>query len=102
MIKDLAEIRIKAVIAGCESLTGSDPQITTLFRDAGVPLLSDKDTGIQVRGKQGLCSKETFDRALTRWQDQQTTHEREKKSAMIEHMFKVYKSERGKEVRKDG
>ena len=102
VIRDLAEIRIKGVIAGNESLAGSDHEIMSLFREAGVPLLSDKDTGVLIRGKQGLCSREIFAKALSLWQDQQATHEREKKSAMIEHIFKEYKSERGKEVRKDG
>jgi hypothetical protein len=73
-----------------------------VFRELGVPLLSDKDTGVQVRGKRGLSGKELFEKALTCWQEEQVQHEREKKSEMIEHMFKEYKSERGKEVRKSG
>jgi hypothetical protein len=43
-----------------------------------------------------------FEKALERWQEDQVHHEREKKSEMIEHIFKEYKSERGKEVRKSG
>ena len=35
-------------------------------------------------------------------QGQQEKHEREKKTELIEHIFKEYKSERGKEVRKSG
>ena len=72
------------------------------FREAGIPLLSDRDSGVQVRGKQGLAAKEQFDAALRRWHDEQAHHEREKKSAMIEHIFKEYQSERGKEVRRSG
>jgi predicted RNase H-like nuclease (RuvC/YqgF family) len=73
-----------------------------LFREAGIPLLSADRAGVQVRGKQGLAAKETLEYALREWQGQQEQHEREKKSALIEHMFKEYKSERGKEVRKSG
>ncbi len=73
-----------------------------VFRELGIPLLSDKETGVQVRGKRGLSGKDTFETALARWQEEQVQHEREKKSEMIEHMFKEYKSERGKEVRKSG
>jgi predicted RNase H-like nuclease (RuvC/YqgF family) len=102
VVKDLAEIRVKAVVAGAAVLAESDPQMLPSFREAGVPLLSDKDAGVQVRGKQGLCGKEALDAALARWQDQQVQREREKKSEMIEHIFKEYKSERGKEVRKSG
>jgi len=102
IVRDLAEFRIKAVIAAESSLTASDPQMLPLFREAGIPLLSDTKAGVQVRGKQGLAAKETLESALHTWQGQQEKHEREKKTEMIEHIFKEYKSERGKEVRKSG
>ncbi|MDD1684967.1 MAG: DUF460 domain-containing protein, partial [Methanoregula sp.] len=84
------------------ALAVSDPQMLPLFREAGVPLLSDRQAGVQVRGKQGLAGKGTLESALREWQGQQEKHEREKKSQMIEHIFKEYKSERGKEVKKGG
>jgi predicted RNase H-like nuclease (RuvC/YqgF family) len=102
VVKDLAEIRVKAVVAGAAVLAGSDPLLIPVFREAGVPLLSDKETGVQVRGRQGLCGKEALDHALLQWQGVQIRHEREKKTDMIEHIFKEYKSERGKEVKKSG
>jgi hypothetical protein len=102
IVKDLADLRVNAVIAAAGVLAAGDHQILPLFREAGVPLLSDIQAGVQVRGKQGLAAKETLESALREWQDQQEKHERDKKSAMIEHIFKEYKSERGKEVRKGG
>jgi predicted RNase H-like nuclease (RuvC/YqgF family) len=102
VVKDLAGIRVKAVVTGAAVLAESDPQMLPVFRECGVPLISDKDAGVQVQGKRGLCGKETLEAALIRWQELQDQHEREKKSEMIEHIFKEYKSERGKEVRKSG
>ena len=102
VVKDLAGIRITAVVTGAAALAGGDPQMVPAFREAGIPLLSDRDSGVQVRGKQGLAAKEQFDAALRRWHDEQAHCEREKKSAMIEHIFKEYQSERGKEVRRSG
>jgi hypothetical protein len=102
IVRDLAELRVKAVIIASEVLAASDPQMLPLFREAGVPLLSDKHSGVQVRGKQGLAGKGSLESSLREWQGQQEQHEREKKSEMIEHIFKEYKSERGKEVRKGG
>jgi uncharacterized protein len=102
IVRDLAELRVKAVITTSEALGAGDPQMLPLFREAGIPLLSDKQAGVQVRGKQGLAGKGIFESALREWQDQQEKHERDKKSEMIEHIFKEYKSERGKEVRKGG
>jgi len=102
VVKDLAGIRIKAVVCGASVLAESDPQMLPVFRELGVPLISDKDAGVQVRGKRGLSAKETLESALMRWLEKQAQHDREKKSEMIEHIFKEYKSERGKEVRKSG
>jgi predicted RNase H-like nuclease (RuvC/YqgF family) len=102
IVRDLAELRVKAVIFRADILIKSDPQILPLFREANIALLSDRDAGVQVRGKQGLAGKDTFDSALRNWQGEQEQHEREKKSDMIEHIFKEYKSERGKEVKKGG
>ena len=101
-VRDLAETRVAAVITGSGVLAGSDPQLIPAFREAGIPLLSGTETGVQVRNRQGLCGKEALDAALVRWKDQQVKVEREKKTEMIEHIFKEYKSERGKEVRKGG
>ena len=83
-------------------LAGSDPLLIPSFREAGVPLLTDKEAGVEVRGKQGLCGKEALDHALLQWQGVQVQHELEKKTELIEHIFKEYKSERGKEVKKSG
>jgi hypothetical protein len=102
VVKDLAGIRIRAVVTGAAVFEESDPQMLPVFRELGVPLLSDKEAGVQVRGKRGLSGKETFEAALIRWQEMQAQHEREKKSEMIEHIFKEYKNERGKEVRRSG
>ncbi len=102
VVKDLAGIHIGAVITGASTLAESDPQMLLAFREAGIPLLSDRDAGVQVRGKQGLAAKDLFDTALASWKGEQVHHEREKRSDMIEHIFKEYKSERGKEVRKSG
>jgi hypothetical protein len=102
VIRDLAALRIKAVIAPAAVLNGSDPQIVPAFREAGIPLLLDREAGVQVRGKQGLAGKDEFDAARGHWEHEQARFERERKSAMIEHMFKEYQSERGKEVRKSG
>lgn len=102
IVRDLAELQVKAVIVSSEGPASGDPQMLPLFQEAGVALLSDKQAGVQVRGKQGLAAKETLESALQSWRGEQERHEREKKTEMIEHIFKEYKSERGKEVRKSG
>jgi len=102
VVRDLAEMRVRAVILKEKVLAESDPRMMPAFREAGLPLLSDTAAGVQVRGRHGLSSKDLFDSAIQSWQSQQAEREREKKTEMIEHIFKEYKSERGKEVRKGG
>ncbi|NMB79251.1 MAG: DUF460 domain-containing protein [Methanomicrobiales archaeon] len=102
VIRDLIGMKVRAVVVGDAILAGGDPQLPPAFREAGLPLLSMGETGAQVRGKQGLCAKEKLDHALARWQEGQVQREREKKTEMIEHIFKEYKSERGKVVKKGG
>jgi len=102
VVKDLAGIGVKAVVTSEAVLAESDPQMYPVFRELGIPLISDKDAGVQVRGKRGLSGKDMLESALIRWQEKQALHERQKKSELIEHIFKEYKSERGKEVRKGG
>ena len=102
VVKDLADANVLAVIAGVQTLKASDPQMLPAFRELGVPLLSAAETGAQVKGKIGLVHKTSLEAALSIWEDGQAQLEREKKSAMVEHIFKEYKSERGKEVRKGG
>lgn len=102
VVKDLADFNVLAVIVGAKTLGGSDPQMVPAFRELGIPLLSDAGTGARVKGKIGLVPKPSLEAALVHWQEGQAQLEREKKSAMVEHIFKEYKSERGKEVRKGG
>jgi predicted RNase H-like nuclease (RuvC/YqgF family) len=102
VIRDLSGIRVMAVVVSDGVLREGDPQLPLAFREAGIPLLSVTETGSQVRGKQGLCAKDLLDTALGRWREGQVQRDREKKTEMIEHIFKEYKSERGKEVKKGG
>lgn len=102
IIRDLSEMKVRAVIVGEGKLREGDEQLFPAFAEAKLPLLSVAETGSQVRGKQGLCAKDLLDAALGRWQQEQDQREREKKTEMIEHIFKEYKSERGKEVKKGG
>ena len=100
VVRDLADLRIRALIT--PSVGESDPQILVTFQEAGIPLLAGTNTGVQVRGRQGLAPKDRFEAALRLWQEEQVQFLRERESSRIEHMFKEYKSERGKEVRKGG
>ena len=57
IVRDLAELRVKAVIAASDALAASDPQMLPLFREAGIPLLSDTAGRCPGPGKAGTCRK---------------------------------------------
>ncbi|MDD4484860.1 MAG: DUF460 domain-containing protein [Methanoregula sp.] len=102
IVKDLADTKVGAVVVPAAILDGRDLHIGPAFREAGIPLIAAADAGVQVRGKKGLAAKDRFHEAVTRWQEEQAQFVREKESNKIEHMFKEYKSERGKEAKKGG
>jgi hypothetical protein len=100
VVRDLADAKVRALIT--PEAGESDVQITTAFREAGIPLLSATVTSVQVKGRQGLAPRDRVESALALWKGEQAQFLHEKESSRIEHMFKEYKSERGKEVRKGG
>ncbi len=46
-------MQVKAVVIGAAVLAGSDPQILPAFREAGVPILTDKEAGCSGPWKAG-------------------------------------------------
>ena len=102
IVKDLADAGVAVVVLPASVPGGRDPQIVPAFREAGIPVIAAGEAGVQVKGKKGLAAKEQFEGALSRWKEEQARFVREKASDKIEHMFKEYKSERGKEVKKGG
>jgi predicted RNase H-like nuclease (RuvC/YqgF family) len=98
LVKELAEIGIGALIAGAVG----DPQLFEVCREYKVPLLPAQETGAIVRGKSGIVSKEKLQAALSRWDREQKQYEREQHATRVEHLFREYQSERGKEMKKIG
>jgi predicted RNase H-like nuclease (RuvC/YqgF family) len=102
VVRDLADAGVRAVIIDASAIDDGDPILRLAFLEAGLPLLSDRDTGLLVRGKQGRADKAFFSAALSRWQDDRKRHDQRKQTDMIEHIFREYQTERGKEVRRSG
>jgi predicted RNase H-like nuclease (RuvC/YqgF family) len=102
VVRELADAGVMAVITGASALSGGDPQLLPAFRESDVPLLPAEGTGVVIKGKIGQVPADRLDAALDRWQEEQEQQRKEKQSELVEHIFKEYKSERGKEVRKSG
>ncbi len=102
VVKDLSDAGIEALIVGDASLQQTDPQLCAIFQEFQLPLLSDRALATQIRGKVGIVDRKRLSDALQEWDERQKRREREKKTAMLDYIFKEYRSEREKEARRSG
>jgi predicted RNase H-like nuclease (RuvC/YqgF family) len=102
IVKELVDREVRVLIVPDAALAQADPQLQLAFLEFGLPLLSGEMTGARVKGMQGIADSGKIEIALKEWQAVRERHEREKKAAMLEHLFMEYRAERGKEVRRSG
>jgi predicted RNase H-like nuclease (RuvC/YqgF family) len=101
-VKELAELGAQALIAGGAATWEMDPQLLAAFAEAALPLLPEGLVRVQVHGSAGIAPEEQFQRAIREWVERQRKREREQKTALIDNIFREYRSEREKEVRRSG
>jgi len=102
VIRDLAERGVRALIAATGSPQDPDPQLRETCREQPLPLLPEGKVGIRLKGKAGSVDPGALGEALRQWDEDQKEREREQKKAMVEYIFREYRTEREKEVRKGG
>jgi len=102
VIRDLAERGTRALIVAPGTTQDPDPQMVAACRELPLPLIPEGKVGLRLKGKSGSVDPETLDGALRQWEEGQREREREEKKAMVEYIFREYRTEREKEVRKGG
>ncbi len=102
VVRDLSETGIMGIIVGKPDRIPGDPQFREAFLESGLPLLLLPKEDIIVKGKQGLAQKESVQAALADWDESEKEYERGKKASMIEDIYREYRTERGKEMKKVG
>jgi hypothetical protein len=102
VVRDLSELGVRALITGAGSLQEADPQLLALFREQDLPLLPEKAVSVRLRGKSGSADTAALASALHTWEEDQRERQKEQKKAMVEYIFREYRTEREKEVRKGG
>ncbi len=102
VVRDLSGTGILGLVIGDEESIPEDPRFLEPFHEFNIPLLNSEDVDARVKGKQGSADKKMVDDALSGWEERQKTYELEKNAKMLEHIFKEYRSERGKEMKKVG
>ena len=102
VVRELGEIGVKAVVVSYRPENEPDPALIEVTREFGVPLLLVGPEKVEIRGKLAHIGRDVLEDTLERWEEGQKEYDREKKARMVEHIFKEYRTERGKEMRKVG
>jgi Uncharacterized conserved protein len=102
VVKDLSETGIMGIIVGNPDRIPDDPRFREAFLESGLPLLLPEKEDVIIKGKQGLARKEPLQAALADWDEAEREYERGKKASMIENIYREYRTERGKEMKKVG
>jgi uncharacterized protein len=102
VLKDLAGLGVKALLVGTDSPAGIDPLLLDTSREEEIPVLPAPRGTVQVRGPAGTVGRDTIEEGLRAWEEDRERARTEKKKAMVEYLFREYRTEREKEVRKGG
>ena len=99
VVKDLAGTGVRALVVGGEP---PDPHLVRVAREANLPLLPAATVNPDIRGRTGAAKTETVEEAMREWEEEQKEFRREQEAERVEYLFKEYRSEREKEVRRGG
>jgi len=99
VVRDLVEMGVRALVVGGEP---PDPHLVRVARDAGLPLLPADAVRPEIRGRTGAAKTDALEDAVGEWEEEQKEYRREKETERLEYLFKEYRSEREKEVRRGG
>jgi predicted RNase H-like nuclease (RuvC/YqgF family) len=100
--RELVQLGIEALVVKSGETKQIDPQLISVFREAGIPLLAPPDLEVVMTGGVAYIDRDVLDSALKDWDEGQKEYERTKKERLLEDIFREYRSERGKEVKKVG
>lgn len=96
VLDTLAEFQIRALIGG------GNGRLKDACLERGIVFLDAKGMVLDIRGPVGSADAARVVAAEEAWQKDVAAYERGKKSEMIESIFKDYRAERKREVKRDG
>ena len=100
--RELAETGIDALVARTPESARIDPQLSAIFRESDVPLVNSDAAGIVMKGTMAYADRDRLDEAIRTWEEEQKEYKREKKEQLLVDIFREYRTERGKEMKKGG
>ncbi|MDD1728446.1 MAG: DUF460 domain-containing protein [Methanospirillum sp.] len=99
---DLAQIGIGAIIIGDRSTISIPEELCQISWSEELPVLPGVGVQVTIKGDYGSCDPDQLDEAMSLWQDGFEEYRRQKSEEMLNGIFKEYRAEREREVRKDG
>ncbi|KDE55955.1 DUF460 domain-containing protein [Methanoculleus sp. MH98A] len=99
VVKDLAGTGVRALVVGGEP---PDPHLIRAARESDLPLLPAETVRPEIRGRTGAVLTGILEDAVAEWKEEQKEFRREQEAERVEYLFKEYRSEREKEVRRGG
>jgi hypothetical protein len=102
VLKDLAGLGVRALLVGIPPSGRPDPLLLDASREEEIPVLPVARDSVQVRGPAGSIARREVEEGIGAWTRDLRMEETERKKAMVEYLFKEYRTEREKEVRKGG
>ena len=99
VVKDLAEMDVRALVISGES---PDPHLVKVAREVALPLIPADSVKPEIRGRTGAAKTDLIDDAIGEWEEGQKEYRREREAERLEYLFREYRSEREKEVRRGG
>ncbi|HMA06100.1 MAG TPA: DUF460 domain-containing protein [Methanomicrobiales archaeon] len=102
VVKDLAGLGVTAVLVGVSPPGRPDPLLLDTSREEEIPVLPVPAGEVQMRGPAGSVARDVVDRALANWEEDREKDRIEREKAKVEYLFREYRTEREKEVRKGG
>jgi hypothetical protein len=100
--RELAGSGIGGLLAKMPRSARFDPQLEAIFREASVPLLSAEAAGAVIRSGVVTAERGRLDAVMRVWEEEQREYELEKKAALLEEIYREYRTERGKEMKNVG
>lgn len=101
-IHELSQTGIAAIIIGDREQEQIPADLFDLSLIQELPIIPGKQIPIDIKGEWGHTDEDIFTEYLSRWQDMLEEYRKGKREEMIEDIFKEYRAEREKQVRKHG
>lgn len=101
-IRDIAEAHPLAVALPDRVFPTGDQRLKEVFFDTSIPLVRLSEIGVALKGRTGTADPVAFSKARSAWEQERALSKRDEQARLVVDLWKEYRAERDKEVRKTG